>query len=97
MREENEGPTSGPDHAGAEAIGTPTRPERGGAPANALDRWLARTIMKAAGRPPVALVLWDGQEVYAPPGEAAAGRIVIRDRGALFRLAYSPELGFGDG
>ena len=96
MREENEGPTGRRGNAGTEAIGTPARPERGGSPANALDRWLARTIMKGAGRPPVALVLWDGQEAYTPRGEAT-GRIVIRDRGALWRLAYSPELGFGDG
>ena len=96
MREENEGSTGRRGDAGTEAIGTPVRPERGGSPANALHRWLARTIMKGAGRPPVALVLWDGQEAYTPQGEAT-GRIVIRDRGALWRLAYSPELGFGDG
>ena len=97
MQEQKEGPTGGPGNAGAEAIGMPARPdERGGSPVNALDRWLARTIMKGAGKPPVALVLWDGREAYTPRGEAA-GRIVIRDRGALWRLAYSPELGFGDG
>ena len=96
VRGENDGSTGMPAGAGAEVTGAPARPERGRSAVNPLDRWLARTIMAGAGRPPVVLALWDGQEAYTPEGEAA-GRIVIRDRGALWTLAYSPELGFGDG
>ena len=62
---------------------------------NALDRWLARRIMQEAGNPPVSFALWDGQDVWSPGGDAA-GRIVIRDRGALWTIVRSPELGFGD-
>ena len=62
---------------------------------NALDRWLARKIMQEAGSPPLRFALWDGQDAWSS-GEDAAGRIVIRDRGALWAMVRSPELGFGD-
>ena len=81
--------------AGAGVIGARTRPRGTHAAVTALDRWLARRIMHAAGRPPVGFVLWDGEDVWSPEGEVY-GRIVIRDRGALWALVRSPELGFGD-
>ena len=62
---------------------------------NALDRWLARRIMLEAGSPTLRFALWDGQDAWSS-GEDAAGRIVIRDRGALWAMVRSPELGFGD-
>jgi len=62
----------------------------------ALDRWLARRVAAVAGKPPVAIALWDGENAYAPAGETL-GRLVFGDRGALLSAIASPELGFGDG
>ncbi len=62
--------------------------------ATALDRWLARRIVNACGRPPVEFALWEGTSIHAPP--EARGRIEWRDRGALWAVLRSPELGFGD-
>ena len=61
-------------------------------------RWtdgLARRIMQETGNPPLRFALWDGEDVWSPEGESA-GRIVVRDRGALWAIVRSPELGFGD-
>jgi cyclopropane-fatty-acyl-phospholipid synthase len=62
---------------------------------NALDRWLLRRIVDGCGRPPVEMVLWDGEAVHRPRGESH-GRIVWRDRGALWAVIRAPELGMGD-
>jgi cyclopropane-fatty-acyl-phospholipid synthase len=40
-------------------------------------------------------VLWDGQRVLAPSSQPV-GTIRINDRGALWRLLYHPEIGFGE-
>ena len=71
------------------------RPETGHSDVTTFDRWLARRIMLEAGSPPLRFALWDDQDAWAP-GTEAAGRIVIRDRGALWAIVRSPELGFGD-
>ncbi|MDX1432647.1 MAG: cyclopropane-fatty-acyl-phospholipid synthase family protein [Gammaproteobacteria bacterium] len=60
-----------------------------------VDRWLLSRLARKAGHPPVALALWDGENVYTPRGETL-GRIVFHDRGALLSTIASPELGFGD-
>ena len=82
---------------GAGAGTADAREESGRRPSgvNALDRWLARRIMAEAGSPPLRFALWDGQDVWSP-GAEAAGRIVVRDRGALWAIVRAPELGFGD-
>ncbi len=71
--------------------------ENAGAPSRvtALERWLVRRLLDMAGRPPVAVALWDGEDVE-PGATAPAGRIVIRDRATLWSTLISPELGFGD-
>jgi cyclopropane-fatty-acyl-phospholipid synthase len=71
------------------------RPESSHAGVTAFDRWLARRIMREAGNPPLRFALWDGQDAWLPEAESA-GRIVVRDRGALWAIVRSPELGFGD-
>jgi cyclopropane-fatty-acyl-phospholipid synthase len=43
-------------------------------------------VLNAMGQPPIRVVLWDGSEL-GPPEDRAIGRIHIRDRGALARLA----------
>lgn len=61
----------------------------------AWERWLAHTILDLAGRPPVSLVLWNGEEIAALQCKPVA-RIVLRHRAALYRLAAHPDLHFGD-
>ena len=59
-----------------------------------LDRWLLRVFLKGVGSPAIGAVLWDGREAAGEKG--APFRIVIRNRGALFRLIANPLLCFGD-
>lgn len=70
------------------------QPRPGGA-VPALDRWLVERILAAVGNPPVRFILWDGQEVAATR-EAAVARILVRDRGALLKLAANPNFQFGE-
>ena len=66
-----------------------------GARPTGFDRWLVRQIAAKAGGPDVAFALWDGEDVWRPPG-GGHGRITFRDRGALLSMIFSPEIGFGD-
>ena len=66
-----------------------------GARPGGFDRWLLRQIAAKAGGPDVAFALWDGEDVWRPPG-GCHGRVTFRDRGALLSMIFSPELGFGD-
>jgi len=59
------------------------------------ERWLVHRVLERMRRPPVGIRLWNGEEVAA--GEAAAvARVVLRDRGALYRLLLDPEFQFGE-
>jgi cyclopropane-fatty-acyl-phospholipid synthase len=60
-----------------------------------LDRWLLGRALALCGEPPVEVVLWDGRPATVPRGDSA-GRVVIHDRRALWRLLVGPELHFGD-
>ena len=68
---------------------------RGTGRPNAVDRWIVRQIASKTGQPDVALALWNGEDVHRPSG-TCNGRIIFRDRGALYAVIFSPELGFGD-
>ena len=59
------------------------------------EKLLLVRMMESLGNPPLALVLWDGQEI-ARPEKPPIGRVLIRDRGALLKLIANPELGFGE-
>jgi len=59
------------------------------------DRSLCRALMRAAGSPPIALRLWDGETIY-PSGVAPVATLALADRGALYRLIRNPDLHFGD-
>ncbi|MDA1107621.1 MAG: cyclopropane-fatty-acyl-phospholipid synthase [Proteobacteria bacterium] len=61
----------------------------------AWERWLAHQILVLLGRPPVSLVLWNGEEIAVAQGKPVA-RIVLRRRAALYRLITHPDLHFGD-
>jgi cyclopropane-fatty-acyl-phospholipid synthase len=68
--------------------------QKGASPSSsALDRWLARYLLRAAGNPNVGVVLWDGYEVGGPQ----RNRLLIRDRRILLRFITCPSLAFGDG
>jgi len=60
-----------------------------------LTRNLSRQLLEVMGKPPFAIVLWDGSRVTASSGESTHV-IRFRDRGALFRLLLNPEMNFGD-
>jgi len=60
-----------------------------------VDTWLARQFLEAIGSPPLRLALWDDSDLV-PPASAPAVGMVIRDRGALWRLLTKPLLHFGD-
>ncbi|MGA8148134.1 MAG: cyclopropane-fatty-acyl-phospholipid synthase family protein [Gallionellaceae bacterium] len=61
----------------------------------AADRLLLKKVMRAIGNPPLQVVLWDGKEVEGNVEQPAA-RVIIRDRGALFKLVSNAEINFGE-
>ena len=60
-----------------------------------LDRRLARTMLNIFGDPSLRLGLWNGEEIGAS-SEQPIARVLIRDRGALYKLLSNPYLHFGD-
>lgn len=60
-----------------------------------LERRFARQMLEVLGNPPIALRLWNGEEV-APAGVVPIMRAHLRDRGALYKLLLNPDLHFGD-
>lgn len=73
----------------------PSHEHVAGRKASGADRWLLSRLLRAAGNPPISIVLWDGQEVSissSPP----VSRLIIRDRNALLRLALRPDLYLGE-
>jgi cyclopropane-fatty-acyl-phospholipid synthase len=73
-------------------VGVPAR--RSAARATALEAWLARSLLRVAGDPPIAVALWDGTEVRGR-GEPVAA-MIVRDRRTLWRVIANPDLHFGD-
>ena len=61
----------------------------------ALDRWLARIFLHAIGDPALHMMLWDGTTVSGS-ADTSAVVMVVRERGALWRLLTNPLLHFGD-
>ncbi|MHB8056714.1 MAG: class I SAM-dependent methyltransferase [Desulfuromonadaceae bacterium] len=61
----------------------------------ALDRWVARIFLHAIGDPALQMMLWDGTAVSGS-AEPSAVVMMVRDRGALWRLLTNPLLHFGD-
>lgn len=60
-----------------------------------LERFLVAKMLHAFGDPPIDVVLWNRQTIPSRRGNAVA-RVLIRDRGALFKLVADPELNFGE-
>jgi hypothetical protein len=56
---------------------------------------LVTSWLRTIGYPPVQIVLWSGQEITSDE-KCISARLQIRDPGALFKLAFDPELYFGE-
>jgi cyclopropane-fatty-acyl-phospholipid synthase len=70
---------------------TPT----GGRRVFGVERRLARRILRAIGGPPIALVLWNGEEIVESAARPVA-RILLRDRVTFWKVLLDPNLQFGD-
>jgi cyclopropane-fatty-acyl-phospholipid synthase len=60
-----------------------------------LERFLVAKMLHAFGDPPIDILLWNRQTIPSRSGNAVAS-VLIRDRGALFKLVADPELNFGE-
>ena len=65
------------------------------AKATAVEKWLARRLLRRLGDPAMRIVLWDGQAVSPPQTSPQVG-ILIRDRPTFWKLLVDPDLHFGD-
>lgn len=90
------------EHYVKTAGGAAQRAARAGGPWPALgnkaflaERLLLARMMESLGKPPLDLVLWDGQAITSANG-APVAQVLIHDRGALLKLIANPELGFGE-
>ena len=59
------------------------------------DKWFLRQLFKGVGPVPVRLVIEDGTEI-TPPGISPIATVKFRDRATLAKLAFDPEVAFGD-
>lgn len=62
---------------------------------SALDRWMARKLLDLIGQPPLAFVLWNGEEI-SPSGAVPTVRVRMHDSEVLHQLLMNPALYFGD-
>lgn len=59
------------------------------------ERWLVRRMLAHMHDPPVRIVLWNGEEVCCDDRPPVA-KVVLRDRGSLYRLISDPDFQFGE-
>ncbi len=62
---------------------------------SSIEKWLLQRIYRTVGRPPIRLVLGDGEEI-SPSDTVPVASAIIRDRATLAKLVLNPEIGFGD-
>jgi cyclopropane-fatty-acyl-phospholipid synthase len=62
----------------------------------ALDRWVTKLILFAAGNPRVAITLWNG-EIFQSSKAPPVARLKIHHRKSLYSLLISPHVAGGDG
>ena len=60
----------------------------------AAEELLLSKMLRAIGDPPIQIVLWNGHEIKC--SEVVTANVLIRDRGALYKLISDPELHFGE-
>ncbi|HXY36198.1 MAG TPA: cyclopropane-fatty-acyl-phospholipid synthase family protein [Planctomycetaceae bacterium] len=87
--------TSIAESAGPQITSVTTPPREGRGSGAAIEKWLLRRLLAAVGNPPLAMVLWNGEEV-AP--ESAFGEDVVRvhvhSRATLWRILLDPFFQF---
>ncbi len=62
---------------------------------NAIDRWLAKALLRAIADPPITLRLWNGERIFNRD-IAPASCLKITGRTALVKLIVDPEINFGE-
>lgn len=62
---------------------------------SAVERWLARRMLRALGDPPARMVLYSGEEIPAS-GPPPVARVLVHDRATFRQLLLDPTLHFGD-
>ena len=60
-----------------------------------LDHWALGRIQQAVAPAPLRFVLWDGYAIG--PDDAPVATITIKNRTALYRWMWNPDLNFGEG
>ncbi|MBZ5699782.1 MAG: cyclopropane-fatty-acyl-phospholipid synthase family protein [Acidobacteriia bacterium] len=63
---------------------------------SSIEKWILQRIHATIGRPPIRLALGRGPELL-PAGIEPLASVLISDWRTLARLAFNPEIGFGDG
>lgn len=58
-------------------------------------RWIVERALRKLGNPPLAVVLWNGQEIRTS-AEPPVVRLRFHDRMALWRVALDPRMEFGE-
>lgn len=61
-----------------------------------IERRALRGLLDALGAPPIEVELWTGEVLAGDPAAPAVARVLIKDRGALWRMLANPELYTGD-
>ena len=59
------------------------------------ERWMGRRLLERCSVPGIELVLWEGTALRRGAAPVL-GRVVVRDRAALYQLLLDPDVGFGD-
>jgi cyclopropane-fatty-acyl-phospholipid synthase len=79
----------------ADNFDEPVQSHRHGSAPLAIEVWVLRRLLERFGNPPISVLLWSGQELQASAA-CPVGRVVIRNRAALWRLFRDPLMAFGD-
>lgn len=69
-------------------------PPLSGAPVNAAERHLSRWLLRFTDREPIGVRLWNGERIAEH--DDIRTWLVIRDRGAFYRLLTNPDYEFGE-
>ena len=64
-------------------------------PVRSWHRFLTRRLLSLAGKPPLSLALWDGEEIRASHA-APLGTVVVHNAATLWRIALNPFFQFGE-
>lgn len=94
MQHESNDPRSSDRQQSAHPMARPLAPQRDAA-VYPVERWLAQRLLQSLQSPFVRLVLWNGEEIRCSDARPKA-RVIMRRRGAFYRLLFNPTLYFGD-